>query len=92
MVTITRHVSINIFQLEHFLVVKFAMGYEENMSILVIAKSQKVFKRVEKIGLGTFNTNPNILLESMQKLTVLRGSYTSCQKFSMFSALSQNNQ
>ena len=42
MVTITRQVFIDIFQTEHFLTVKFSMGYEKNMSFLVIAKSPKV--------------------------------------------------
>ena len=35
-------VFISIFQTEHFLAVKFAMGYERNMSYPVIAKSPKV--------------------------------------------------
>ena len=42
MVTITRHVFINIFQTEHFLAVKFSMGYVKNMTFLVIAKSPRV--------------------------------------------------
>ena len=42
MVTVTRHVFINIFQTEHFSAVKFDMGYEKNMSSLVTAKSQKI--------------------------------------------------
>ena len=42
MVTITRQVFINIVKMEHFSGVKFTMGYEENMSFLVIAKSPKV--------------------------------------------------
>ena len=43
--------------MEHFSAVKFAMSYEKNMSFLVIAKSPKVWKKkVEKIGLGSFNT------------------------------------
>ena len=41
MVTITRHVFINILQTEHFLAVKFAMGYEKNMSFFVILKYPK---------------------------------------------------
>ena len=53
MVTITRHVFINIFQMEHFSAVKFAMGYEKNMSFLVIAKSPKVWKKSWKDGLGS---------------------------------------
>ena len=42
MVTITRHIFINIFQMECFSAVKFAMGYEKSMSFLVIPKSPKV--------------------------------------------------
>ena len=34
---------------------KFYMGYEKNMSFLVIPKSPKVGGKVEKIGLGSFN-------------------------------------
>ena len=45
MVTITRHIFINIFHIEHFSAVKFAMGYEKNMSILVIAKPPKARKK-----------------------------------------------
>ena len=41
--------SVNISQTEHFSVVKFAMGYD-----LMIAKSPKVWKKVEKIELGSF--------------------------------------
>ena len=33
------------------------MDYEKNMSFLVIPKSPKVFKKVEKVGLGFFNPN-----------------------------------
>ena len=36
---------------------KFCMGYEKNMSFPVIAKSQKVGKKVEKIGLASFKDN-----------------------------------
>ena len=53
MVTITRHIFINIFQTEQFSVVKFAMGYEKNMSFLLIAKPQKFWKKVEKVELGS---------------------------------------
>ena len=59
MVTITRHICINIFQTEHFSDVKFAMGYEKNMSVLVIAISLKVCKKVEKIGLDFFKISPS---------------------------------
>ena len=51
MVTITRHISINFFQREHFSTMKFGTGYEKTMSFLVIPKSPKV----EKIGLCSFN-------------------------------------
>ena len=36
MVTITSRIVINIFQVEQFWAVKFAMGYEENMSFLFV--------------------------------------------------------
>ena len=52
MVTITRHVFINIFQMEHL---KFAMGYAKNMSFLVTPKSQKVLKKVKQIRLAPLN-------------------------------------
>ena len=55
MVTITRHFFTNISQMDHFSAVKFYMGYEKNMSFLVIPKSPKVGEKVEKIGLGSFN-------------------------------------
>ena len=56
MVTIkTRHIFINISQTEHFPAVKFDMGYEKNMSFLVIPKSPNLWKKVEKTGLGSFN-------------------------------------
>ena len=54
MVTITRQIFINIFQMEHFSAVKFYMGYEKNMSFLVKPKSTKLWEKVEKIGLGYF--------------------------------------
>ena len=58
MVTITRQVFIDFFQTKHFSAVKFYMGYEKNMSFHVIPKSPKVWKKVEKIGLGSFKTIP----------------------------------
>ena len=42
MVTITRHIFINIFRREHFSAVKLAKSYEKNMSYLTISKSQNV--------------------------------------------------
>ena len=53
MVTITRQVFTNIFKTEHFSAVKFAIGYDKNMSYTKISKSFKK-KGVEKIGLGPF--------------------------------------
>ena len=53
-VTISRHFFINILQTQHFSAMKFYMGYEENMSFLVIPKSPKAGENVEKIGLGSF--------------------------------------
>ena len=45
MVTITKNIFINIFQMENFSAVKFAIGYEKNMSFLVIPKYAKVEKK-----------------------------------------------
>ena len=53
-VAIARHIVTNIFQMGRFSAVKFAMGYEKNMSFLVIPKSPEVWKKVEQIGLGFF--------------------------------------
>ena len=58
MVTITGYDFINIFQTEHFSAVKFATGYEKNMSFCVIPKSPKIWKKVDKITLGSFYYNP----------------------------------
>ena len=54
MITITRHVFINIFQTKHLSAVKVIMIYEKKISFLVIPKSPKVWKKVEKKGLGSF--------------------------------------
>ena len=59
MVTINSHIFINIFQTECFSAVKFDMGYEKKMSFVVIPKCQKVWKKVEKIGLGSFKAGVN---------------------------------
>ena len=48
MVTITRHILIDIFQTERCSAVKFAMGYEKNISFLVIPKSPKAWKKLER--------------------------------------------
>ena len=50
MVTITRHVFFNILKTQQFSAMRFYMGYKKNMSFLVILKSAKVGKKVEKIG------------------------------------------
>ena len=48
MVTITRHLFINISQMKHISAVKFDRGYEKNMSFLAIPKSTKVLKKLKK--------------------------------------------
>ena len=48
MVTITRHIFNNIFQTENFSAAKFATSYEEKMSFIMIPKSPKVWREVEK--------------------------------------------
>ena len=85
MVTITRHIFINIFKTEHFSAVRFGMGCERNMSFLVISKSPKVWgggKKVEKIGLGsfkpkkTFKTQQNcIILYLLEMFRLMKESY-----------------
>ena len=59
MVTITRHVFINIFQTEHVSSVKFAMDYEKNVSFFVIGKSPKVWKKSWKDRMGSFKLHYN---------------------------------
>ena len=54
MVTITRHVFNNIFQTKHLSAVNFVMGYGKIWAFLRYQKSPKVWKKVEKIGLGSF--------------------------------------
>ena len=51
----TRHVFIDFFQMKCFSAVKFYMGYEKNMNFHVILNFPKILKKVEKIGLGSFN-------------------------------------
>ena len=48
----------NISRTEHASAVKFHMDYEKNMSNILVPKSQKVWKKVEKIGLSS-NCNRN---------------------------------
>ena len=62
MVSITRQIFTNIFQTKHYAAVKFAMGYEKNMSFLEIPKLPKVWKKVEKIELGSFNAKGDTIL------------------------------
>ena len=49
MVTITRHVFINIFQTEHFSSVKFAMGYEKNIMSFFFNSKVSKFWREKKL-------------------------------------------
>ena len=44
MFTKTRHMFIYIFQTEHFSAVTFDIGYEKNMSVIVIPKTSKGWK------------------------------------------------
>ena len=55
MVTITRHFFTNISQMDHFSAVKFYMGYEKNMSFIVIAKSPKVGKKLKRSDWAPLN-------------------------------------
>ena len=48
MVTITRHLFINIFQMQHLWAVKFHMGYKKNMSFLTFLYDTKISKSWEK--------------------------------------------
>ena len=48
MVTITNHIFINIVKMEYFLSVIFAMGYEKNVSFLVLPNLQKLKKKKKK--------------------------------------------
>ena len=56
MVTITRQVFTNIFQMEHFSAVTFTMGYEKKKkrAFLWYQNLQKFEKKNEKMGLGSF--------------------------------------
>ena len=45
MVTITRHIFINIFQMEHFSAVKFDMGYEKKHELSYDSKISKSLKK-----------------------------------------------
>ena len=55
MVTLTRHDFVNIFQMEHFSAVKFAKGYEKNISYLVTPKSPKVGQKLNKSDWAPLN-------------------------------------
>ena len=62
MVTITRQVFTNIFQMEHFSAVKFAMGYEKKYELSCDSKISKSLKKKKKKKswkdrTGLFNTN-----------------------------------
>ena len=45
MVTITRHVFINIFQMGPFSAVKFGIDYEKTRNFLIVPNSPKVWKK-----------------------------------------------
>ena len=46
------YIFIDIFHTGHFSAVKFVMGYEKNMSFLVLPKSPKVRRKKKKVALG----------------------------------------
>ena len=52
MITITKYVFINIFQMEHFSAVKFAMAYGKNMSLSCDTKISKSFSESWKNQTG----------------------------------------
>ena len=54
MVTITSHIFMNMFQMQHSWAVKLAMGCEKNVSFLAIPKSQKNVGGEWKIRQGSF--------------------------------------
>ena len=58
-VTITRHVFINIFQTEYFSAVKYCHGLWEKYELSCDTKISKSLKKVEKIELGSFKSNVN---------------------------------
>ena len=60
MVTITDHVFTDISPREYLLAVKFLVGNEKNMEHLLVPKSQKVWKKVEQIGLGSFKDSKTL--------------------------------
>ena len=53
MVTITRHIFINIFQTEHFSAVKFAMGCKKNMIFFCDSSLQKFEKKLKRLDLAS---------------------------------------
>ena len=59
MVTITSHIFTAIFPREYLLAIQFLVDTEKNMGHLLIPKSQKVWEKVEKIGLWTPLTHVN---------------------------------
>ena len=56
MITIIRHVFINIFQTDHFSTCKICHGLWEKYELPCDSKISKSLKKVEKIGLGSFNS------------------------------------
>ena len=55
MVTITSHISINIFQTVHFSAVKFTRDSEKNMNFLLIPKLCKVWKNLKQSDRAPLN-------------------------------------
>ena len=90
MVTTTRHVFINIFQTEPLSPVKFDMGYEKNMSFLVIPKSPNVWQKVKKIVKIFLKNDESILLSKELNKSIIKQalkrflSYWSKQNFDCF--------
>ena len=73
MVTITGHFFIDIFQTQHLSTMKFYMGYKKNNYELSCGtKVSKSWKKVKKIGLGSF------------KMTYLRIFCTFCHTSTQF--------
>ena len=50
MITITRHIFINFFQMEHFSAVRYAMGYEKKKELCSDTKISKSLKKIEKFN------------------------------------------
>ena len=80
MVTITRHIFINIFQMERFKAVKFALSYEKYMRFLVIPKSIKFLKSSkDRTGILEAVTDKISFFTTLhQTLNIHKKSWTNC--------------